>query len=1037
MLRQAVFLLCCFCLAVTAHGQTILGKSPNDKLLPGFFTNGGNADTLLDGINTNATHKLNGAKIGVGTVNSNTFDAATLSLIGTGGGGLSSNSPTIFTPIIPSPSIVNNETYTNSAGQNFRLGISTDGSLEITSPANNGTKGGRLGSNYMAGTFVYGNTSGTTNGSGSPAVFASDVTAATSTKLSTNFGSAQSLLLTGLNTNNGVTWGGNSVNTTNQGVTIETNVVNGTPAGGFATGLNRQNSFSTFGATGQEHLAWRLANFGMQWIDPNNALAPFMNQGIVAYGYTGDYSYEYQNTATYTYTQPLKGGGNEGAPVTVGVPFLGGDISGATGFPMYGGEIANGQDHALIGYQTDQGAAALPQHNKGYTNIVQCCKYLNTNGVVSALAAYGIKMWVWGDSIDGSIWETNRSASGGIVMETNLIAMNGATNAYDLVNQIHTNGFKLFLGMYSYSELPTQYGLSSDTARVIRFPDGSDFSYPSGIASPFLNGSPTLSYPYVPVCTPDSIGRDIEWFYTNRVDGITRQDNDEFSRMGYEQQVYDFVYNIIFPPTKLADHTFWKSIDTNWGGGNLSLGGVFPNNSRFTTNQLILISFVENPSTQTPFLVNGWVTDEGFNQVGNQLGQAIGMAYYRTYNSYCSNWPAGKCFPLFSDVGADLNSSSLTNLDYTNLLAIAEMCHGNVALQEDTNRWRINTNSLFFTNCPIYLSSWMDNTLRWPSTVYDDGTNSALVRRIDGGNVLVLLNNQSAAVSNVIINVSAPFVGTDTNIVYAVTNVYSGLFYGYMTNLLSNSVPASNCVYQRLSPVYGVNNVNAANLTGTQPLASVNSNVITNTDKNVRILGNLIQATNSIQIGQTVSGAVVTNSANDVISFVFANDMSDSITVKAAVFSASSFFNSGQFLDLTSWRLLPNQFRMGSNFVCYGYNAAEPGSGSPQAAFWQVQSIGGWLFSNSVVVPGTITTTNGLSSFASGTAVTIGTLGGTNNTSVLYRIEGFTGTSVVQTNLVTHAHFSRGTLTSPVDIILQVNDGLYGTSCAAIGTQAL
>lgn len=78
------------------RAQTILGKHPADKVLPGFMQQNTNANTILWGINTYATapYTLDGTHLTQGTLNSNIFDSATLTvfkLIGTGGGGGSGN----------------------------------------------------------------------------------------------------------------------------------------------------------------------------------------------------------------------------------------------------------------------------------------------------------------------------------------------------------------------------------------------------------------------------------------------------------------------------------------------------------------------------------------------------------------------------------------------------------------------------------------------------------------------------------------------------------------------------------------------------------------------------------------------------------------------------------------------------------------------------------------------------------------------------------------------------------------------------------
>jgi hypothetical protein len=78
----------------------------------------------------------------------------------------------------------------------------------------------------------------------------------------------------------------------------------------------------------------------------------------------------------------------------------------------------------------------------------------------------------------------------------------------------------------------------------------------------------------------------------------------------------------------------------------------------------------------------------------------------------------------------------------------------------------------------------------------------------------------------------------------------------------------------------------------------------------------------------------------------------------------------------------------------------------------------------------------GIGSFATNATLVVTATGITNTTGVNYRICGFTGASVTQTNPLTTIGFSRGTITVPTDILLQPNEYLNGSSCAAAGGQS-
>jgi hypothetical protein len=109
---------------------------------------------------------------------------------------------------------------------------------------------------------------------------------------------------------------------------------------------------------------------------------------------------------------------------------------------------------------------------------------------------------------------------------------------------------------------------------------------------------------------------------------------------------------------------------------------------------------------------------------------------------------------------------------------------------------------------------------------------------------------------------------------------------------------------------------------------------------------------------------------------------------------------------------------------------------------WRVSAHGGFFFDSGVInanagVTSTfVTATTGVASTYTNRTLSVTTTGITNTLTVNYRILGFTGTSVTQSNSVGPYIFSRGTITVPTDITLQPNEVLKGTSCAAQGGQA-
>jgi hypothetical protein len=141
-------------------------------------------------------------------------------------------------------------------------------------------------------------------------------------------------------------------------------------------------------------------------------------------------------------------------------------------------------------------------------------------------------------------------------------------------------------------------------------------------------------------------------------------------------------------------------------------------------------------------------------------------------------------------------------------------------------------------------------------------------------------------------------------------------------------------------------------------------------------------------------------------------------------------------------------FEAAGNLTTYaGYGSAiqiAAGGVDPNAVGWLA-----WAFINNtnhnlqlvpqggyVSVNGYLTATNGLGSFNTNGTLVVAATGITNITGVNYRIFGFTGVSVTQTNPISKIGFSRGTITTPTDIILQPNEFLNGSTCAALAGQA-
>jgi len=94
-------------------------------------------------------------------------------------------------------------------------------------------------------------------------------------------------------------------------------------------------------------------------------------------------------------------------------------------------------------------------------------------------------------------------------------------------------------------------------------------------------------------------------------------------------------------------------------------------------------------------------------------------------------------------------------------------------------------------------------------------------------------------------------------------------------------------------------------------------------------------------------------------------------------------------------------------------------------------------YATNLYAAGTLNVTNGIRSMATNATVVITVNTGVTNTlTVNYRLFGVTGTSIVQTNTISALGLSRGTITQPIDIVLQPGEFIKGTSIAVAGGQA-
>lgn len=102
---------------------------------------------------------------------------------------------------------------------------------------------------------------------------------------------------------------------------------------------------------------------------------------------------------------------------------------------------------------------------------------------------------------------------------------------------------------------------------------------------------------------------------------------------------------------------------------------------------------------------------------------------------------------------------------------------------------------------------------------------------------------------------------------------------------------------------------------------------------------------------------------------------------------------------------------------------------------YYADGLGNFTITSNAFIKGIVASTNGFGSGATNT-YSITATGYTNATGIIIRIVGLTGTSIIQSNSAIPLIFSRGTITTPTDVILQPRESITGSSIAAQSMQA-
>lgn len=558
--------------------------------------------------------------------------------------------------------------------------------------------------------------------------------------------------------------------------------------------------------------------------------------------------------------------------------------------PMYAGSAAGLDDLPMNPNLTSEAMPSPPfiitswsfatpaQFNLNETNCAKILNNATTNGLLAAITNSGLQPYF---HLDGNArWiATNRNASGSLQIDTNYFP--SGTN---WVNTWKSNGWNLTLTMYMYWTPGTYIYLNQ--------------SVNDGILTAGTNS--------IPAMTPNTVRNDVLKFYDW---GMDIRPSDHGTDEGYVVSFSRAIASaIITPPVAVNGR------GTAWSEPLAQPFRKRPMSSYFMTSTIGQHSAeIQNSANIINHDGNdywGHITSGSFS--------ATAMAQFRAVMKYEVPYASKGHWPSFSTLGGD---DSAVNIRVT--MATAALLNCGIQLCTDTN---YTLNTLYPTALPILMNTnvlqvMADSTAKC-ANLYDYGSTniSAWAKPLKDGSILLGLFNETAATSNLTVNLSAyPFTGGRN---YTPFDLFAATNLSDVASSVTIPVESGGCRLLKMiastNPVLNINYVGvvllATNLTSTNLVETpfkvrLALNGIYQVDVRANIDGLSatdrprlwVFATNAVSSGQILTYEGTASKRADAD---YALETTDNVTFPLAITSSGDTYSAGNGYNRLG--LIPN-----------------------------------------------------------------------------------------------------------------------------------
>lgn len=470
-----------------------------------------------------------------------------------------------------------------------------------------------------------------------------------------------------------------------------------------------------------------------------------------------------------------------GGPSSAHFPFVSGSGANLSELPMSGYQIWKNQPLPQMILSTGGGTSG------GSNNIVSCTEGNITNNMIQTFKTTGLITmfsnaairtviqtdtgWMAGgrDANNRMTWDTDRFPDGIPFVTT----------------YCHTNNFEFWIDA-CYCTRPLRYA-GTATWWDVNPNTGTLYQYPLDST----NGNSAIQ----PICTPETIHRDVNSFYSWNVDGVMFHDQDASIALlhGYQQTYL----------RQVADAITWPTI--NFGGQDTYWAQNYAKPHALGLTMLVLPPW----SSEVADCSNNLLLDTGQQSTepqGTSVGVCFVMSELRLAIPSLLRFPNASTHPIihFQDTSTAIQTAYNYN-DWQSIAAVSAMFNASPQIVYPVY---CATNS-GFSNAWINAGLdkvWQDPLQNWPrcvstSTATNFGaTNSVWSKQISDGSTIVCFVNEATTSTN--LTVDWAHLGFNSNTIYSSSEIFTNRDYGLQTNAITVTVPASSALLWRLVPYY-------------------------------------------------------------------------------------------------------------------------------------------------------------------------------------------------------------------------------------------